>query len=398
MFKFGSIGRKAGANLASSGAADGQGVGSASGAPKMPFADAEAGPNAHGSEPTGAGVTSMGLPSIPGATIALDPHSLSNDSYSSEGGGSSSRGASSNSANGLSGSIGELKAAKSQPMQPSAPIGSSPSARPQREASKVQQQQQSRIPSGPARLQPAAEVNTPNGASPSLAVPEGPSSGGGFASRLLRRVSSAPDANKLFANGLLGRNGPPSPSAPRNGFLSPDAAGQSGHQQYSSETAATPPTPGASDNSSAFFPGSPVRMDSTATSFSSKDFEKGRSPSCKGSSTPKSKGGIAFPGSGRSKSGGSRTAAGDKKLPMLHPPSSAHNLAALQNSHGSNGPTSPGRGNFRRTYSSNSIKIRDVEVGPNSFSKIKMLGKGDVGKVYLVREKKTEKLFAMKGG
>lgn len=26
-----------------------------------------------------------------------------------------------------------------------------------------------------------------------------------------------------------------------------------------------------------------------------------------------------------------------------------------------------------------------------------MLGKGDVGKVYLVREKKTEKLFAMKG-
>lgn len=26
-----------------------------------------------------------------------------------------------------------------------------------------------------------------------------------------------------------------------------------------------------------------------------------------------------------------------------------------------------------------------------------MLGKGDVGKVYLVREKKTDKLFAMKG-
>jgi protein-serine/threonine kinase len=29
--------------------------------------------------------------------------------------------------------------------------------------------------------------------------------------------------------------------------------------------------------------------------------------------------------------------------------------------------------------------------------KIKMLGKGDVGRVYLVREKKTAKLFAMKG-
>ena len=38
-----------------------------------------------------------------------------------------------------------------------------------------------------------------------------------------------------------------------------------------------------------------------------------------------------------------------------------------------------------------------VEVGPGSFQKIKLLGRGDVGKVYLVREKKSEKLFAMKG-
>ncbi|KAK9896032.1 Pkinase-domain-containing protein [Cystobasidium minutum MCA 4210] len=58
-------------------------------------------------------------------------------------------------------------------------------------------------------------------------------------------------------------------------------------------------------------------------------------------------------------------------------------------------PASP-RQQFRRTYSSNSIKIRNVEVGPSSFQKIKLLGKGDVGKVYLVREKKTDKLFAMK--
>jgi protein-serine/threonine kinase len=36
-------------------------------------------------------------------------------------------------------------------------------------------------------------------------------------------------------------------------------------------------------------------------------------------------------------------------------------------------------------------------VGPSSFLKIKMLGKGDVGRVYLVREKKTDKLYAMKG-
>jgi serine/threonine protein kinase len=37
-------------------------------------------------------------------------------------------------------------------------------------------------------------------------------------------------------------------------------------------------------------------------------------------------------------------------------------------------------------------------VSPSSFQKIKLLGRGDVGKVFLVREKKTGKLFAMKGG
>lgn len=52
---------------------------------------------------------------------------------------------------------------------------------------------------------------------------------------------------------------------------------------------------------------------------------------------------------------------------------------------------------FRRTYSSNSIKVRNVEVGPSSFDKIKMIGKGDVGKVYLVREKRSSRLYAMKG-
>jgi protein-serine/threonine kinase len=52
---------------------------------------------------------------------------------------------------------------------------------------------------------------------------------------------------------------------------------------------------------------------------------------------------------------------------------------------------------FRRTYSSNSIKVRSVEVSPASFDKIKLIGKGDVGKVYLVREKKSSRLYAMKG-
>ncbi|KAK7227219.1 hypothetical protein V2G26_015222 [Clonostachys chloroleuca] len=51
---------------------------------------------------------------------------------------------------------------------------------------------------------------------------------------------------------------------------------------------------------------------------------------------------------------------------------------------------------FRRTYSSNSIKVRTVEVSPSSFDKVKLIGKGDVGKVYLVREKKSNRLYAMK--
>ncbi|KAF9927303.1 serine/threonine protein kinase, AGC [Modicella reniformis] len=54
------------------------------------------------------------------------------------------------------------------------------------------------------------------------------------------------------------------------------------------------------------------------------------------------------------------------------------------------------RGAFRRTYSSNSIKRKTVEVTPSSFVKVRLLGKGDVGKVYLVRKKDTEKLYAMK--
>lgn len=66
-----------------------------------------------------------------------------------------------------------------------------------------------------------------------------------------------------------------------------------------------------------------------------------------------------------------------------------------------NGVPSPGQIRnsiaFRRTYSSNSIKVKNVEVGPGSFDKIKMIGKGDVGKVYLVREKKSSRLYAMKG-
>lgn len=49
-----------------------------------------------------------------------------------------------------------------------------------------------------------------------------------------------------------------------------------------------------------------------------------------------------------------------------------------------------------RSYSRSSTRISSVEVTPASFEKIKLLGKGDVGKVYLVKEKKSGELYAMK--
>ncbi|KDN53036.1 Pkinase-domain-containing protein [Tilletiaria anomala UBC 951] len=209
------------------------------------------------------------------------------------------------------------------------------------------------------------------------------------------------------------------------------------------------------------FPGSPVRMDGNATSFSSKDFERGYA-ACGhingGSSTNSNSGGggvgaggsgnkingltkgrsmISFPGSRKKDAEKQRVASASAHLGSSGSSSNGHGYASGASSHGGatgigtpplNGgssslavPPSPngtlgtanavsnnasgsavgagagaGRSVFRRTYSSNSIKVKAVEVGPNSFSKVKMLGKGDVGKVYLVREKKTERLYAMK--
>ena len=49
-----------------------------------------------------------------------------------------------------------------------------------------------------------------------------------------------------------------------------------------------------------------------------------------------------------------------------------------------------------RTYSHAATRVVDVQVGPSSFEKIRLLGKGDVGKVYLVRELQSNRLYAMK--
>ncbi|KAJ2681771.1 serine/threonine protein kinase, AGC, partial [Coemansia spiralis] len=79
----------------------------------------------------------------------------------------------------------------------------------------------------------------------------------------------------------------------------------------------------------------------------------------------------------------------------LDSPGSAHSPYA-PSAAGSRPLTRAGMSAIRRTYSSNSMKVQKISVGPKSFTKIKLLGKGDVGKVYLVRQKDTGKLYAMK--
>ncbi|OSC99179.1 Pkinase-domain-containing protein [Trametes coccinea BRFM310] len=115
------------------------------------------------------------------------------------------------------------------------------------------------------------------------------------------------------------------------------------------------------------------------------------------------KNGLLSPGDSVPPMPHSANDASDKGTTSLETLSSASSRASTNNGFKTkdrvtNAQTAEGPGKiaFRRTYSSHSIKVKSVEVGPGSFHKIKMLGRGDVGKVYLVREKKTGKLFAMK--
>ncbi|CAO1616926.1 unnamed protein product [Sympodiomycopsis kandeliae] len=227
-----------------------------------------------------------------------------------------------------------------------------------------------------------------------------------FSPSRVRRISSAPDNKKAHANGVTavsnGLHASPNGKSSKmpNGPLGPTPTQRTTSATHGAPNEVSPSV--AALRQDGFFPGSPVRMDSTATSFSSKDFEKAAKGSKSGMS--KARNGIMFPGS-RNKSGNSSNSAKNSKSDFragnqLAPPSSAGSSApssaGLQPPSGSPLQQLNSRGSFRRTYSSNSIKVKEVEVGPSSFSKIKMLGKGDVGKVYLVREKRTEKLFAMK--
>ncbi|KAK0552458.1 serine/threonine protein kinase, AGC [Tilletia horrida] len=373
---------------------------------------------------------------ISGSTVVADPASFSNDSSSSDHGPQLG-------ANGL-------------------PAAAGPRGHHQQQSSTSSQQQgihhskSSRDRSAKNSTQGQPDANVDN----SLAVPNdaagptgsGSNGSGNFATRLLRRVSSAPDANKLLNGNGPGSGGGGTGSKSNAGGAYPPSSHRSrGAKRDSSSNRNTPES--SKKNSSAererggekdtlanagegYFPGSPIQMDASATSYSSKDFERARANSIKGGGTPrreKSGGiaGIVFPGNGggsSSKKGERGGDSGSRKNSHLSPPppyskNSAGQLSSSVSGPDLAGPNSPrtgsgataaasgngsgsgsgqrgqggqGRSNFRRTYSANSIKVRDVEVGPNSFVKVKMLGKGDVGKVYLVKEKKTERLYAMK--
>lgn len=266
------------------------------------------------------------------------------------------------------------------------------------------------------------------------AVTSSSSSGGSSAARFLRRVASAPNAKALFSGGIFGSSSgqsmpypsaknsflstsqqrnepvPPlptgvipvgdlhdsgvsfGPSAPKSASTKPHASGSStsaaggkssasdcaqsstssgrssGAQQLqvaSGSTASLPPPVGmarqASQTSQASQQDSPTRSRSTPQ-IASSSAPNGRSPLLSSSA-------------------------------LLAPPSPAGGASLSLNDGGLAG--SP-RAAFRRTYSSSSIRVRNLEVGPSSFHKVRLLGKGDVGKVYLVREKQTHKLYAMK--
>lgn len=200
--------------------------------------------------------------------------------------------------------------------------------------------------------------------------------------RFLRRVSSAPNTKALFNVFNSSASHEPMP---------PNASHQLEHYANGPPSATTDSFPaGGGSTPSTIASGSSQLHNSTGSSSVYTDehgVSKHHFPSP--STTPRSKTSpslskMLFPSTSPTAS----TAANG----TLMPPSPTQD--ALPPSPSSS--SSP-RSQFRRTYSANSIKVKHVEVRPSSFSKIKLLGKGDVGKVYLVKEKKSDKLFAMKG-
>ncbi|KAK4046268.1 serine/threonine protein kinase, AGC [Microbotryomycetes sp. JL201] len=234
------------------------------------------------------------------------------------------------------------------------------------------------------------------------------SSSGSSAARFLRRVASAPNAKALFNGSLFtAAFSTPSSSHPypsqKNGFLSPTA--QENDAQVPPLPTGVIPVGDVNDVGASY---KRTRSGSHRTKQSTKS-SSGETKTSSGSASSLTTNVTTLPsGSGASslhKSSRQPSPARSKSSPSLAqklsvPPASPggtpSTLAPPSPSLSLNGAGVGPRSAFRRTYSSSSIRVRSAEVGPSSFQKVKLLGKGDVGKVYLVKEKKTEKLFAMK--
>lgn len=275
------------------------------------------------------------------------------------------------------------------------------------------------------------------------------SSSGGGAARFLRRVASAPNTKAFFSGGFFGGGGgssshhntagggsssaaqshglpPPVPALPSNGELHDSGVSFSSSTPQSLSSSASPqPAQAGLDHHRRG--GAPLQQNTSIESDGSAGTTKSSASSARGgaaggskpkrrvpatvtsalkatdfASPPMASRSISSPqisqfASGGGGSGGYQAAplAGLSTSPssnLLAPPSPAIGAVSMNNGGLAGSP----RASFRRTYSSSSIKVRDREVGPSSFQKVRMLGKGDVGKVYLVREKQTHKLYAMK--
>ncbi|KEI36618.1 uncharacterized protein L969DRAFT_90593 [Mixia osmundae IAM 14324] len=208
--------------------------------------------------------------------------------------------------------------------------------------------------------QPEALMQGQNESSSTLSLPQ----------RFLRRVSSAPNTKALFGSGFFASS-PTSdemPGSPREPMTTIPTAGSA----FAPATAKTDPT-----HDLGWTPAHEAAIETLGSPKTPPLPGKRSSPLTPGMRSVTSP--IMSSPSLRSLPEGSPSSL---TLPFASSPSLS--------------PSMSPRAGFRRTYSSNSIKIRSVEVQPSSFQKIKLLGKGDVGKVYLVKEKKTDKLFAMK--
>ncbi|GAA5895290.1 hypothetical protein JCM8208_005964 [Rhodotorula glutinis] len=268
-------------------------------------------------------------------------------------------------------------------------------------------------------------------------TPSSSSGGGGSsAARFLRRVASAPNAKALFGGGgIFGSSAGqsmPYPSS-KNAFLSPSQrtepvpplptgvipvgdlhdSGVSFGTSTPKSTASPKPLAGSSASGGGGKSSASDRAQSSASSGRSSGAQQPQVGSGTVASLPGPPPAVGMARQASQVSQASQDSpTRSRSTPHIasaslpsgkspHLASSAH-LAPPSPSGGATlslnngGLAGSPRAAFRRTYSSSSIRVRNLEVGPSSFHKVRLLGKGDVGKVYLVREKQTHKLYAMK--